>query len=180
MERLRDAYIEGRKVEYSLCEHCNHPSLWTSKTLVYPLTGGFLLPNEDMPDEVKDVYMEAGSIARLSPRAACALLRLALELLLIHLGESRHLDTAIGNLAKKGLDPEIRKAMDTLRVTGNHAIHAGKIRIDSDSETDGLFGLLNAIVYNCITQPRQIEEMYSKLPKSARNHIAKRDCKTNL
>jgi len=43
------------------------------------------IPHSDMPDDVKEIYEEARNISDISPRAAAALLRVALEKLTFHL-----------------------------------------------------------------------------------------------
>ncbi|WP_201721792.1 hypothetical protein [Polynucleobacter asymbioticus] len=47
--------------------------------MVYPNRGNVPVANEDMPNDVKSGYEEAASIAALSPKAASALLRLAIQ-----------------------------------------------------------------------------------------------------
>ena len=44
------------------------------------------MPSDDMPEDVKADYMEASSVVETSPRALLALLRLALQKLMPHLG----------------------------------------------------------------------------------------------
>lgn len=171
----RDASLGGKKAEYSVCEYCTQPALWSGSKLIYPIHGGFPQPNEDMPDDVKEMFLEAGSILQLSPRSAAALLRLALQMLLKQLGESGDIVKAINSLEAKGLDPSIKNALHTMRVSGNHAVHPGKIDFDEDINTYGLFELLNAIVKDRITFPRERQEMYESLPKGDKEFIAKRE-----
>lgn len=54
---------------------------------VYPEIIG-IEANADMPEAVKALYNEAAIIYNKSPRAACALLRLAVERLCNELGET--------------------------------------------------------------------------------------------
>ena len=61
----------------------------------------YLQPCDDMPNSVKGLYNEASLIYNKSPRAACALLRFAVERLCNELGETGKIDTMIGNLVKK-------------------------------------------------------------------------------
>ena len=71
----------------------------------------------DMPESVKQLYNEAGLIYNKSPRAACALLRLAIERLCNELGEvDRDINNNIGALVKKGLSKDIQQALDVVRV----------------------------------------------------------------
>ena len=87
--------------------------------------------DEGLSEAVSEVYEEAASIEQASPRAASALLRLCLEMLLKELkfgDEGDKLFERIGKAFAKGdMGPAIQKAADIVRVSGNHAIHAGQI-----------------------------------------------------
>jgi len=128
-----------------------------------------------MPDYVKDVYDEAGAIAALSPRSACTLLRLALQMLLKQLGNSGDINRAIDHLERKGLNPDTKKAMHIVRVIGNHASHAGEISFDSGTDTDELFKLMNTIVLELITLPRERAELFNSLPEKDRKFIERKE-----
>ena len=135
------------------------------------------LPHEDMPEDVKTDYVEARNISALSPRGAAALLRLAIQKLCKHLGESgKNINADIGALVEKGLPVQIQQALDVVRVTGNNAVHPGELRIEDKPEVaSALFGLLNLIVDNRISEPKRIEALYGALPKDALAGIEKRD-----
>lgn len=135
--------------------------------------------NSDLPDNVQEIYKEAASISNRSPRAACALLRLAIEMLLKHLGETGTINEGIKNLVKKGLDERIQQALDIVRVTGNNAVHPGEIDFNDSTDVQTLFGLINLIADVLITQPKQVAEMYNQLPETSRESIKKRDGKTD-
>jgi hypothetical protein len=136
---------------------------------------------EDFPDDVKLDYDEARNIFGGSPRASAALLRLAIQKLCVHLGQKgKNLNDDIGELAKAGLPVKIQQALDIVRVTGNNAVHPGEIKIDDDPAIAlNLFYLVNVIVENMITQPRQIAEKFGALPDRAREQIARRDGQLN-
>jgi len=90
--------------------HCNKYTIWIDKILIYPQSSSAPEPIEDMPEEVKQDYLEAKNIVNLSPRAAAALLRLALQKLMIHLGErGKNLNEDIASLVKKGLPKRFKK-----------------------------------------------------------------------
>lgn len=67
-------------------------------------------PNEDLPPEIQRDFQEARSIAADSPRGAAALLRLAIQKLCVHLGESgANINGDIAALVKRGLPPRFNK-----------------------------------------------------------------------
>ena len=170
--------IDDKKVEFSICESSHQPTFWVDEKVIYPLTGIFPAANEDLPDSVKEIYSEAANIANQSSRAACALLRYAVELLLKHLGEKGSINERIKNLVKKGLDAQVQQSLDIVRVTGNNAVHPGEIAFDDTTNVELLFQLINIIATVLITQPKQIQEAYDDLPDNARKAIKKRDSKT--
>lgn len=159
------------------CANCGKKILWVNNDYAYP----DLQPiesNMDMPDSVKQLYEEAGLIYTKSPRAACALLRLAIDRLCNELGETdRDINKNIAALVKRGLSVEVQQALDIVRVVGNKAVHPGHIAFDVDSvETaETLFMLINIIVDRLISEPKHIEEMFEKLPDSVKDAVKKRD-----
>ncbi|CAN5389015.1 hypothetical protein BH10ACT8_BH10ACT8_11340 [soil metagenome] len=161
----------------SLCTVCRGQSWWISRTLRVPATVIGPMPHESMPGEVTALYEEARDVAARSPRAAAALLRLALQQLFTELvpGE-KNLDRAIGELVQKGLDPSIQRAMDVLRVVGNHSVHPGEIQLAGDTGlSEALFELTNQVVEQMIARPAKIEELFNMIPQGARDAIERRD-----
>jgi len=173
------------------CSKCGEYALWYTDIkpadnaplyehkMIYPVYSIAPLATEDMPEDVKIDFMEARNIVNASPRAAAALLRLALQKLMVHLGEKgKHIDTDIKNLVAKGLPVRIQQALDIVRVIGNSAVHPAQIDIKDDTETAiTLFKLLNMIVEVMITQPKEVNEMYAMLPDTKKDAIKKRDGK---
>lgn len=131
----------------------------------------------DMPEECRPDYDEARTIVAASPRAAAALLRLAVQKLMVPLGEKgKKINEDIGALVAKGLPVQVQQALDFCRVIGNNAVHPGEIEINDTPEIAlNLFAMLNFIVDDRITRPRHIQALYDKLPEAARTAIAKRD-----
>ena len=196
--------IGDNAVKVSLCSHCKKPTFWLVALkipppeisavahaagidtrpkwvakIMYPATRTSPSANDDLDDGIKKIYNEAADIANRSPRAACALLRLAIQMLLKQLGETGdNINNDIKNLVAKGLDPKIQQALDIVRVTGNHAVHPGQIDFDDTTDVQTLFGLINIISDTLITQPTRIKEIYNNLPENDRKAIAKRDKKT--
>lgn len=164
----------------SQCFSCNRLSVWVEGKLVYPSTQVTYLPHPDMPADVKKDFDEASAIVAFSPRAACALLRLSIQRLCIHLKQpGKNLRDDIGNLAAAGLAEDVIRALDIVRIVGNHAVHPGEILVDEDASiAPALFKLVNLIVEQCIARKREIEELFSMLPAGAREDIVRRDERT--
>ena len=167
----------GSKITIHMCQCCHNKIIWLKDDYIYP---DIVVEeaNPDMPESVRRLYEEAGLIYNKSPRAACALLRLAVENLCQELGQvDRDINKNIAALVQKGLPPSIQKALDTVRVVGNKAVHPGQIAIDVDDVNTAkmLMRLLNMIVERMITEPKELEEVYGLLPKSTREAIERRD-----
>ncbi len=174
--------------KYALCSHCKQISLWKPCEdsvlggMLYPDVGSAPLPAEDMPDDVKKDYEEAARIFIKSPRGAAALLRLGLQKLCIHLGEEgKNINTDIRSLVKKEvLSGQVVKVADTLRITGNNAVHPGQISDeDFDRAAGKMFDLINALVEETITKPKMWNNLYEQMPENARNAAEAQD-KKNL
>ena len=131
-----------------------------------------------MPETVRQLYNEAGLIYNKSPRAACALLRLAIDKLCNELGETdRDINKNIGTLVKKGLPQSVQQALDIVRVVGNKAVHPGQIAFDVDDKETAiaLMKLVNMITERMISEPKEINSMFEQLPDSIKTSIEKRD-----
>ena len=178
-------YLQGLALSTGACSHY---TLWIHEgnfdsasegTMIYPASSTAPLPIEDIPDDVKEDFIEAREVVNTSPRSAAALLRLALQKLMVHLGEKgKNINDDIGSLVNKGLPVRIQQALDAVRVIGNNAVHPGQIDLKDDRQTAlALFELLNMIVEAMITQPKMIHEIYNKIPESTKQEIGKRDGK---
>lgn len=163
------------KIAQSLC--CGRISIWYQTVMVYPEIQSAPLPNPDMPEDIIKYYEEARSIENKSPRGAAALLRLCIQKICIELGEKgENINKDISNLVKKGLPKKIQKSLDIVRVTGNNAVHPGVIDLDDNPEVArALFGLINIITENQISEHKKIDEIFDALPESSRDAIENRD-----
>lgn len=161
----------------SRCAHCTQMAIWVGEKMVFPSAKTVADPNPDMPTDVASVYREAASIFAKSPRASAALLRLAIQLLLVHLGEGgKNINADIRSLVKKGLDPRLQRAFDTLRLVGNDSVHPGEIDVNDNPQIcEGLFKLINIVVEKMISEPKAIDELYELLPEEKKEHIRARD-----
>jgi len=153
--------------------------LWHEDHMVFPLVGCGPHAAEDTPEHVRADYDEANSISGLSPRGSAALLRLAVQKLCKHLGQAgKTIDDDIKAMVAAGLPSQIQKALDTVRVVGNEAVHPGTLDIKDDTATVAkLFTLVNMIVHKMITEPKEIDALYQSLPENKRDAIDRRDGK---
>ena len=159
------------------CEHCGDLSYWFEARMIIPAEAPVPPPHHDMPASVVGEYHEARSIFARSPRASVALLRLAIQKLMPELGErGENINADIKSLVAKGLPIQVQQAFDFCRVVGNNAVHPGEINLNDTPEMgQHLFSMINFIVEDRITRPKQIAELYAQLPEPARAAVEKRD-----
>lgn len=173
MPTLEQLSIDSEKVTYDPDGEIYY-YIWKH---LYPIVSEAPGPSHDMPEDIVEDYKEASAVLPYSPRASAALLRLVLQKLCKHLGQpGKDLYTDIGALVKAGLSPQVQRALDTVRVIGNDAVHPGEINFNDDSEIAlALFKLINFIVKEMITRPREIRKIYNSLPPGKQNQISSRD-----
>ena len=165
------------KVDMSFCMHCKRYALWHEYKMVYPEFSGVEASNSDLDTEIQEDYQEAAAIVQKSPRGAAALLRLAIQKLCKQLGQpGKNINNDIAKLVREGLPRKIQKALDTVRVTGNEAVHPGTLDLRDDTETaQSLFKLINFIAEKMITEPKEVDKLYESIPEGKREEIEKRD-----
>ena len=166
-----------KKLATSVCEVWHNFTLWLDGKQIYPLNSGIEEPNIDMPENIKNLYLEARDVYPISKKSSAALLRLALQLLCKDLGEEgKNINTDIANLVKKGLPEIVQQALDTVRITGNQAVHPGELNLDENVDlVESLFWILNFIIEETYSKKRKMNELYNKLPKNLLEAIEKRD-----
>lgn len=177
--KISPGRVVFNKLTIHRCRCCGKKILWIDDEYIYPDIVAEEA-NPDMPEPVRVLYNEAGLVYNKSPRAAWALLRLAVDKLCNELGETeRDIDKNIGALVKKGLPQSVQQALDSVRVVGNKSVHPGQIAFNVDDKNTAimLMRLLNIIVARMITDPKEIEEVYKGLPQSVKDAIEKRDKK---
>lgn len=77
---------------------------------------------------------------------------------------------------EKNLPKTIQQAFDTVRVIGNEAVHPGTMDLGDDRTTAmSLFELTNLVADKMITEPKQIQGLYDRLPDTKRQWIEERD-----
>lgn len=179
----QDMYTFGRTsvpgLAAALCAHCAQWSVWRGGKMIFPVAILVDPPNVDLDQTIKDDYNEAAEIMNRSPRGAAALLRLALQKMCNGqlAASGGDLNAQIKNLVSRGLAVEVQQSLDSLRVIGNEALHPGSIDLKDDLDTaKALFGLVNFIADQMISQPKKIEALFGgKVPVSQKEQIAKRD-----
>ena len=164
--------VQGR-LFFSECAHCLKQCIWLNGKMIFPDSSGADLPNEDLSDDVKADYMEAASVLQKSPRAAAALLRLALQKLCKQLGgKGKTIQEDIDLLVEKGLPRRVVEAMDSVRIIGNEALHPGQMDIRDDAATAAmLFRLINFVAEKTLTEPKQLSAFYAGMPDSKKRKI---------
>ncbi len=190
---IRDAVLEGFPalnpvrsqpasatlycVFISSCFRCKKVAIWIGDNLIYPQSRVAPPANPDLTGEIREDYDEASSILDLSPRGAAALLRLSIQKLCKELGQpGNNINDDIAALVSAGLSQQIQRALDTVRVIGNNAVHPGQIDLRDDRATAlSLFTFVNLIVDKMISEPKRVAEAYNNLPESARDAIKERD-----
>lgn len=163
----------------AVCEHCNEISVWNNEKMIFPKKILVEQPNNDLSKDIQRDYLEAALVLSDSPRSAAAILRLALQKLCKQLGEKgENINDDIGKLVKRGLNPNIQKSLDALRIAGNNAIHPGELDLSDDlPRVRKLFDLINFIADKMITEPNEINNLYEDLPEGAKEAVNKRDKK---
>jgi len=165
-------------LKFTHCEGCGKRSIWHNGKMVYPDATGITPSNTDLSEEIQADYNEAASILNRSPRGSAALLRLCVQKLCKQLGEpGENINADIASLVKKGLNSKIQQALDVVRVVGNNAVHPGELDLkDNRDVAIQLFKLINLIAEKMITEPKEVDEIYSAVvPKAAKEAIKKRD-----
>ncbi|WP_417498453.1 DUF4145 domain-containing protein [Maricaulis sp.] len=148
-------------IHFSQCYSCEKWTLWVAHEQAWPEPSLLMEAADDMPTAVRRDFDEARAVVGSSPRAAAALLRVAIERLCNEINNSNDtINDGIAKLVRSGLDERIQRALDIVRVTGNAAVHPGQIDMADDREAAiTLFKLVNLVVERLITQPHEIDDL---------------------
>lgn len=169
------AYETIKDLALSTCAACSAKCLWFESRLVYPAKLSDYQVPTDMPPEVQRDFEEAASIAAASPRASAALLRMCIEGLCKTITGKDDFYAAVTELEEQGIPDEIVVAMDVVRLTGNEALHAGKLYGSDDEKTVGiLFRLAGLIVNWAITERTALKDLIDKIPPGKLEKIKER------
>lgn len=143
----------------AFCRACDQPSIWLDGKMVYPDVLG-IEPHSDMPDKAREIFCEAQAVIGKSPRAACALLRLCLEVIVSDLGGKGN--TLYERIESLKLPPDMEDVFRACRIVGNQASHPGEINFDTQEGRDlavTLSNFINLIVLILIAPKRQIQRV---------------------
>lgn len=70
----------------------------------------------------------------------------------------------------------LQKAMDTVRIVGDEAVHPGEINVDDNKELAiAMFRLMNIIIEKMIVEPKEIDNLYNLMPDNKLQGIENRD-----
>lgn len=137
-DQMRDPrYQFGQVLHVAVCSSCHKMTIWEDFKLVYPQPLG-IEPCEDMPESIKEVFVEAQRVTYLSPRSACALLRVCLERLCDTIADLRKIDGYKRDawlwqkIEKLKLQPEIKEIFDTVKDVGNSGSHGNNKAAEID------------------------------------------------
>ncbi len=152
----------------TMCSKCDGPSYWLrskngEELQVYPSNStNYPQPHEDMPEHIRNTYIEAGSVLHLSLGASAALSRLTLENLLAHIGyDQGTLFNRIEKIcANQDISSILRKKLDIVRLIGNKGTHVGSISFTEKPDTPILLlTIINDIVDDLITKPKSLASL---------------------
>ncbi|WP_226619741.1 DUF4145 domain-containing protein [Cytobacillus firmus] len=164
----------------TICSECEKYAIWENQKMLFPVKTDLPDPADDMPENIKKIYIEAAQVFKHSPRSSSALLRLAIETLIPQLPDyqitKKRLVDMIGELVAQGIPAHIQKALDSIRLYGNQGIHTAEI-VEEDNGEIGtfLFALINRIVKELISDKKAIDEFYNSFPESKLAAIEQRD-----
>lgn len=191
---LFDTYIDIENILISTCSYCRKYAIWEDKKMIFPLEPKVEAiepppkiqnPNQDLNKHIRKVYNEARKIVSISPNGACALLRLALEMLcdkLIQKEEQLEENTLRGKIKhivkEKGLNPELEQAFHIVRIVGNEVVHSGQTDLKDNREIAiKLFEIINIIAEDLITKKEKIKKLYREVSKKKKEKTVKKEKK---
>lgn len=170
-------------ITVSTCDSCGGTLLWrlADGNVIHPDLTDAPRPAADMPTDVRENFMEARRIVDESPRAAVALLRLAVDQLVEDLGaDGGSRQVRVHHLTENGLHRDVLDALRSVRVVGPDAVHPGVIDADDDRETaHALFELLNIMVEQTITHEKQIGEIRDRISALQRTRDQEEENRTD-
>jgi hypothetical protein len=176
------------------CPNCRGPILLVvsshstkpeeeSAELVYPANSPRPLPSKSVPEEIRKLYSEARSVELRSERAAAALLRGCLEMVLKDRGFNGNTLAERIDLARKDsrVHKNLGEKLDIVREVGNFGLHAtyeaaGDLLRVEPHEVDALFNALSELFNVFYVEPEKhahdLRGINEKLRSAGRKPIA--------
>ena len=176
-KNYNNSYITTNNYSVGCCQRCHDITIWKEEKIIFPLIGNVELANPDMTEDVKNHYNEARNVVSQSPRSACVLLRLCVEKICDEkITGNLNLHGKIKKLVKQGLDEDMVKALDSVRVIGGEAAHSLKMDLNDDIKTaTRLFKIVNFISEWAHSRKKIIDGIYDIIPDENKKAIKKRD-----
>jgi len=151
--RLNDEKIpavvkkEIKKLEACYCSKCKEISLWKDNKVLLPKMYEIIKPDKNLPDLLKEAYVEAWKISRFSTRSASALLRQIIQKIFIMQGEQgTDPEIDVINLANNGLPQDLNDELKKCKYIGDEKIAPGLIRaVDDEVMVKNLAKLINKL-----------------------------------
>jgi hypothetical protein len=154
------------------CTHCGKLHFWENCELVYP-SGTGIPPVADMPEDVKEIFDEAQRVTHVSPRSACALLRICVERIAAHVADQRDIkfgerERLYDKILKLNLPSHLQEICDACRFAGNENAHTGELDMSGEDTEEIAYAcsfLVNALVQLLISPAIQADRVLRKLGK---------------
>lgn len=175
-------YYYASPVTTAQCLACNNYSYWVWSELVKPRPNDAPRLGDRFPRHIIEIHAEAAQIMLDSPRAALGLLRLCVDLVCLDRGATGdNLNKRIGSLVDAGVAQRIQKALDTIRILGNDALHETKYgdhdRAGYQEAVARCFWLLRYLDTHLYEEPAQVDKIYEELPAPKLEAVESRDKK---
>ncbi len=157
---------------------------WKESNIVFPINYNKKLKinfSKDTPQIVANDLKEAASIVDLSPRWACALLRLSLQKFLdiiivrVSWKKKNTIDESIKFLLEKDIiSNDINNIMHTLRIVWNEAVHPWLMDLEDNKDIAlKMFEFFNYLVKTIITDNKEKIKIFNMLPENKRKDAIK-------
>lgn len=160
-------FYDSVNVVITRCLGCGKFVLWIDSKMVWPKPRG-IPASPDMPEKARKFFDEAQDILYLSPRSACALLRICLEILvnktavITGVEDFNPKDSFFKRIEALGVDKKTKEILHACRVGGNANVHPGVLDLtnkDSIVIAEAMSKIINKLVSDWITVYKQAEEI---------------------
>jgi hypothetical protein len=166
-------FVSPNEYFCGVCHGCGRVVFYENCRMVYPCKQG-IEPAKDMPEDVLQIFEEAQSVMHLSPRSACALLRICLERIADHVAQQNGIhfekrERLYDKIKKLNLPFAIQQICDACRLAGNENAHTGELDLSGEDTAEIALTcseLINVLVSMLISPNIQAARVLEKLGKS--------------